>query len=178
MDGFYYSDNNFKTALKPFRFQPPASIMGVTVFEKIDVNTFLVGSFEGLFTWNSQTGEVFDYIKKQQYISPSRNSRPIGDFLVSGYTRDYKNREYFFDYNYGAVNINGAEKFATLSQKVIGDTPISLWNVALEIHTGRIYQSIIGDFYVLIVPLTGLFVLFILISGFIVWLKSRKTSDY
>jgi hypothetical protein len=178
MGGFYYSDNNFKTALKPFRFQPPASIMGVTVFEKINVNTFLVGSFEGLFTWNSQTGEVFDYIKKQQYTSPSRSSRPIGDFLVSGYTRDYKKREYFFDYNIGAVNINGAEKFATLSQKVINDTPMSLWNVALEIHTGRIYQSIIGDFYVLIVPLTGLFVVFILISGFIVWLKTRKKSDY
>jgi uncharacterized iron-regulated membrane protein len=49
-----------------------------------------------------------------------------------------------------------------------------LWNVALEIHTGRIYQSLIGDFYVLIVPLTGIFVLFILVSGFIVWLKTRK----
>ena len=34
-----------------------------------------------------------------------------------------------------------------------------------------------GDFYVLIVPLTGLIVLFILISGFIVWLKIRKTTQ-
>ena len=178
MDGFYYSDDNFKTELKQFIFQPPASIMGVTVFEKIDSYNYLVGSFEGLFTWNSQTGEVFDYIKKQRYISPSHNTRPIGDFLVSGYTHDYKNQEYFFDYNMGAININGAERFATLPQKVIIDTPVSLWNVALEIHTGRIYQSIIGDFYVLIVPLTGLFVLFILISGFIVWLKTRKKTDY
>ena len=78
----------------------------------------------------------------------------------------------------GALNINGPERFAILPQKVISDTPISLWNVALEIHTGRIYQSLIGDFYVLIVPLTGLFVLFILISGFIVWLKIRKKADY
>jgi hypothetical protein len=178
MEGFYYSDDNFKTELKQFRFQPPASIMGVTVLEKIDVNTFLIGSFEGLFTWNSQTGEVFDYIKKQQYTPPSRNSRPIGDFSVSGFTRDYKNQEYFFDYNAGAVNINGAEGFAILPQKIIKDSPISLWNLALEIHTGRIYQSIIGDFYVLIVPITGIFVLFILISGFIVWLKIRKKVNY
>jgi len=178
MDGFYYSDDNFKTDLKQFRFQPPASIMGVTVLEKIESNTFLVGSFEGLFTWNTQTGEVYDYIKKQQYTSPSHNSRPIGDFLVSGFTRDYKNQEYFFDYNIGTVNINGTEEFAILPKKIIKDAPISLWNLALEIHTGRIYQSIIGDFYVLIVPLTGLFVLFILISGFIVWLKIRKKVDY
>ena len=178
MDGFYYSDDNFKTELKQFRFQPPASIMGVTVLEKFDSFKYLVGSFEGLFVWNSQSGEIFDYIKKQQFTPPSRNSRPIGDFLVSGFTRDYKNQEYYFDYNKGATNINGAERFAALPQKVINDTPISLWNVALEIHTGRIYQSLIGDFYVLIVPLTGMIVLFILVSGFIVWLKIRKKVDY
>ena len=110
------------------------------------------------------------------YTAPSNRGRPIGEFLVSGFTRDFKNQEYYFDYDRGAVNINGFQRFATLPEKVIRDTPMSLWNVALEIHTGRIYQSIIGDFYVLIVPFTGLFVLFILISGFIVWLKIRKTE--
>jgi hypothetical protein len=174
MEGFYYSDDNFKTELKHFKFQPPASIMGVTVFEKIEGNTYLVGSFEGLFTWNSQTGEVSDYIKKQQYTPPSRNGRPIGDFLVSGFTRDYKNQEFVFDYDKGAININGLQRFAPFPENIIRDTPMSLWNVALEIHTGRIYQSIIGDFYVLIVPLTGLVVLFILISGLIVWFKMKR----
>jgi hypothetical protein len=170
-EGFYYSDDNFKAELKRFNFQPPVSVMGVTVFEKTDPDTYLVGSFEGLFKWSSKTGEINDYIKKQPYASPSRNSRPIGDFLVSGYTHDYKNKEYFFDYNIGATNINGPEDFAVLPQKIISDIPISLWNTALEIHTGRIFHSLIGDFYVLIVPVTGLVVLFILISGFIVWLK-------
>lgn len=176
MDGFYYSDDNFKTELKQFRFQPPVSIMGVTVFEKVDPYRYLVGSFEGLFTWNSKTGEVYDYIKKQPYTNVTHRGKPIGDFLVSGYTRDYNNQEYFFDYNLGAINIKGTDRFAVLPQNIINGSPISLWNVALEIHTGRIYQSLIGNFYVLIVPLTGLFVLFILISGFIVWLKIRKTD--
>jgi hypothetical protein len=178
MDGFYYSEDNLKTELKQFKFQPPASIMGVTVFEKIDTYKYLVGSFEGLFTWNSQTGEVFDYIKKQLYTAPSNRGRPIGEFLVSGFTRDLNHTEFYFDYDRGAVNINGSQRFATIPEKVIRHTPMSLWNVALEIHTGRIYQSIIGDFYVLVVPLTGLIVLFILISGFIVWLKIRKKTDY
>ncbi len=174
MDGFYYSDDNFRTELKQFRYQPPASIMGVNVFEKMGPYKYLVGSFEGLFTWNSKTGEVFDYIKKQPYAAPAANSRPIGDFLVSGYTHDYQNQEYFFDYNNGAVSINSPERFAGLPDNIIDAAPISLWNVALEIHTGRIYQSITGDFYVLIVPLTGIFVMFILISGFLLWLKTRK----
>lgn len=178
MDGLYYSDDNFKTELKQYLFQPPASVMGVTVFEKIDSYKYLVGSFEGLFVWNSQSGEVIDYVKKQPYVTPTSLGKPIGDYLVSGFTRDFKNQEYFFDYEKGATNINGAERFPDLPRKVIDDSPISLWNVALEIHTGRIYQSLIGDFYVLIVPLMGMIVLFILISGFIVWLKIRNKVDY
>jgi uncharacterized iron-regulated membrane protein len=63
-----------------------------------------------------------------------------------------------------------------MPEKIAGQ-PISLWNTALEIHTGRIFQSILGDFYILIVPLTGLSLLFILISGFVVWFKLfRKNS--
>jgi hypothetical protein len=178
MDGLYYSDDNFKTELKQYLFQPPASVMGVTVFEKIDSYKYLVGSFEGLFVWNSQSGEVIDYVKKQPYVTPTSLGKPIGDYLVSGFTRDFKNQEYFFDYDKGATNINGAERFPDLPGKVIDDSPISLWNVALEIHTGRIYQSLIGDFYVLIVPLMGMIVLFILISGFIVWLKITNKVDY
>jgi hypothetical protein len=58
----------------------------------------------------------------------------------------------------GAININGTEKYAVLSEKTVMYTTISLWNKVLEIHTGRIYHSIIGDLYVLIVPLTGLVV--------------------
>ena len=151
--------------------------MGVNVLEKIQKDTFLVGSFEGLFAWNSQTGYVFDYIKKEEYAGTSQRGKPIGDFLVSGYTGDYKNQEIYFDYDRGAVSLNDFGNFAIMPEQTIGNSPISLWNVALEIHTGRIYQPLIGDFYVLIVPLTGLIVLFILISGFIVWLKIRKTRQ-
>jgi hypothetical protein len=177
MDGFYYSDDNFKSELKRFDYQPPASIMGVTVFEKTADNTYLVGSFEGLFKWNSRTGETSDYIKKQLHTHRQGNRRPTGEFLVSGFVSGNNKEEYFFDYNNGAVNINESKTFADMPQNVINDSPVSLWNIALEIHTGRIYHFLIGDFYVLIVPLTGLIILFILISGFIVWLKTRKTSD-
>jgi hypothetical protein len=175
-EGFYYSDDNFHTDLKKFIHQPPASIMGVNVLEKTGTDTYLVGSFEGLFEWNSGDGEIFDYIKKQKYLPPSERGRPIGDFLISGFTSDYKDREFYFDYTSGAGMISGSESFPPLPGNVIDKTPMSLWNVALEIHTGRIYQPVIGDFYVLIVPLTGLIVLFILISGFIVWLRIRKNS--
>ena len=42
-------------------------------------------------------------------LHPAEEKGRQGDYLVSGFTRDYKNQEYFFDYNMGAININGPE---------------------------------------------------------------------
>ena len=177
LNGFYYSDDNFKSKLKKFDYQPPASVMGVTVFEKRDTNTYLIGSFEGLFLWNYKTGDLYDYIKKETFIPPVKKTRPIGEYLVSGYTKDYKNQEIFFEYNIGAININNNKNFVSLPKNIIKESPISLWNVALEVHTGRIFQFIFGDFYILIIPLVGLTLLFILISGFVVWYKLHRNKQ-
>ena len=168
-EALFYSDDNFQSELKKIIYQPPMSIMGVNVFRKVSSDTYLIGSFEGLFLWNSEIGSVFDYIKKEVYKRPERKSQPLGQFMVTAYSNDFYNSEIYFDYNFGAQSING-NNFAGMPDK-ISNQKISLWNTALEIHTGRIFQRILGDFYILIVPLTGLSVLFILISGFVVWFK-------
>ena len=173
-EAIYYSDDNFKSELKKFSDQPPLSIMGVNVFRKFAPDTYLIGSFLGLFVWNSKTGEVLDYIKKEPYVKPKKISRPIGEFMVTAYSNDFYNSEIYFDYNSGVQSING-NKFADMPDK-ISNQKISLWNTALEMHTGRIFQSILGDFYILIVPLTGLSLLFILISGFVLWYKLFRKS--
>ncbi|MBN2891700.1 MAG: PepSY domain-containing protein [Bacteroidales bacterium] len=178
MDGFFYSDDNFKSELKKFEIQPPASIMGVNVFEKADTNTYLIGSFEGLFLWNSDSGEIIDFIKKGKYTPPEKKGRPIGEYMISGFSKDFKNKEIYFDYNSGVDCIVDEVSFVDMPKEIIKKSPISLWNFALEFHTGRIYQTIIGDFYVLVVPLVGLSVLFILISGFWVWYRVFRGKQY
>jgi len=174
-EALYYSDDNFQSELKKFSYQPPMSVMGVNVFVKVTSDTYLIGSFEGLFVWNSKTGITTDYIKKEPYKKPVRKSRPIGQFMVTAYSNDFYNSEIYFDYNSGAQSING-NNFAGMPGN-ISNQKISLWNTALEMHTGRIFQSILGDFYILIVPLTGLALLFILISGFVVWFKLFRTTQ-
>ena len=174
--GFYYSDDNFNSELKPFKVQPPASIMGVNVLKKTDKDTYLVGSFEGLFLWNPVSGTIYDVIKKEPYVKKEIAGPPIGDYLITGYSNDFHEQEIAFDYDKGALNINKGKRFPPLPGNVHDAYRISLWNLALEIHTGRIYESLLGIFYVLIVPLTGLMLLFILISGFIVWWKLHRLT--
>lgn len=171
-DGMFYSDDNFKTELKIFRFQPPVSVMGLNVFKKVASDQYMIGSFEGLFLWKSQSGRVFDLIMNEPYIQPTSKSKPIGQFLITGFSNDFDNDKVFFDYNLGACDMS--EDAFPIMPDEIKNQPISLWNISLEVHTGRIFQNILSDFYILIVPLTGLALLFILISGFIVWYKSIK----
>jgi len=170
-EGFYSFDNNFSAEAKLFDYQPPASIMGVTVLENLGNNNLMVGSFEGLFSWNYKTGEVFDLIKNEPYYRQLKKGPPIGDYKVSGFSSDYKGQLIVFEYQNGAININHGADFSPMSQNIIENTPMSLWNFALEVHTGRIYSVLLGMFYILVVPIGGILILLTLVSGIVIWLK-------
>ncbi len=170
-EGFYSFDKDFKNKAKLFEIQPPASVMGVTVFEQLNAENVMVGSFEGLFSWNYKTGEVFDLIKKQPYYAPEQKGPPIGDYKISGYSSDFKGQPIAFEYQHGAINIDGGSEFTQMPENIIENAPMSLWNLALEVHTGRIYGAFLGMFYILVVPLSGILILLTLIGGIVVWYK-------
>ena len=174
--GVYYSDDNLQSNLKRFYPQPPLSVMGITVFKKTESNKYLIGSFEGLFEWNTKTDYIEDYIKKTEYIRPKKKSRPLGEFMVAGFTTDYNNSEIYFDYNNGAASIDKKSKFIDMNSE-IQNQPISLWNVALEIHTARMYKIFFGKYYILFIPIAGFLIIFILVSGLIVWFRKYRNVD-
>ncbi len=175
-DGIFYSDDNFHSSLKRYMVQPPISVMGVNTFEFINSDNILVGSFEGLFLWQPNSGQIIDWITKEPYNPYQRGISPIGEYLITGTVRDNTNNIIFFDYDRGASYIRYGQQFPKMPA-IIKNQPISLWNVALEFHTGRIFGSILGSFYILIVPLIGLIILFILISGFWVWFKQNRKKQ-
>lgn len=172
-EGIYACDPHFENSPVIFPYQPPVSVMGITVMQKLNADQWLIGSFEGLFAWNPGSGLVMDYISKKPYHSLASKGRPTGENLVSGFISDKAFGEVFFDYNLGASNITSGGSFVAMPPE-IQNSRISLWNVALEFHTARIFHALIGEFYILIVPLTGLSTLLILISGFIVWYKHHR----
>lgn len=175
--GFYAANESLNKPLIKFRSQPPASVMGITVFKEYAPLQYLVGSFEGLFIWNIRNNQIFDFIEKKPYVPVRTKSRPLGNYLVSGYSNDFNANNLVFEYGYGTISLNN-RAFAKMPEE-IKNQGISLWNLALEIHTGRIFETILQDFYILIVPITGLSIIFILISGFLVWYKlfRKKKKD-
>jgi len=172
-DGFYAADENLSRPMIMFYSQPPVSLMGCNVLEPVDSTKYLIGSFSGMYTWDAANGEVADFFTGNGYVAPSGMSRPVSDNMVAGYIKDHLNNQWVFDYNKGIEAISSATTWE-MPGDVKLESPISLWNLALEIHTGRILEQFIGMFYLLYIPVAGICVIMVLVSGFLVWLLAHR----
>ncbi len=180
-EGIFVTDEKFQEPMQRMINEPPVSIMGCNVLEKKEKGTYLVGSFNGLFLWNPFTGQVFDYLSGSPYQAPQVAGPPISKDMIDGWFTDSSANEFYFDYNHGVFPIRNNAKFGEMSSEIISKSPISLWNLSLEVHTGRIFESILGIFYILYVPIAGICILIVLISGFFIWWigyrgKNKKTG--
>ncbi len=173
-DGMYFSDRNLKS-VSSFQVQPPVSVMGITSFSKFNEYTYIVGSFSGLFLWNPNSPEIIDYTSGSLYTENS-GGRPIGEYKVTGTIADYSGRLYMVDYGSGIMPLGHEGVFPAMPDNILEVSKMSLWNFALEIHTGRIFENITGAFYILIVPLAGLTGITVVISGYLLWRRKYRSQ--
>jgi hypothetical protein len=146
--------------------------MGLNVFRPLGEMKYLTGSFNGMFLWNLQTGQISDFFTGAPYKPTQGTGKPIADNMIAGLveTGDYA---WWFDYNRGALPLTGVP-FPDMPEEIHRKSPVSLWNASLEIHTGRIFEHIVGQFYILYVPLAGLCLIMVLTSGFFIWWKAYR----
>lgn len=171
---FFFSEPGETPA--PFMIQPPVSVMGISAFGPYGEEAYVVGSFTGLFLWNPSDPVVYNLITGGQYVEVS--GRPVGDFKISGIISDGIGRRYISDYDMGLLPLGHEGTFPKMPDNIREESKISLWSVSLEIHTGRIFNSLMGSFYILVVPLAGLTGITVVISGYMVWRrKYRKRPD-
>ena len=175
-EGIFFIDEQFQGPMLQPQSQPPVSIMGCNVLEKRTQGTYLVGSFNGLFLWSPLSGQVIDYLSGGPYQAPQVAGPPISNNMVDGWMTDPSGKEFYFDYNHGVVPIGHTASFGEMSAEIIKKSPISLWNLSQEIHTGRIFEPLLGMFYILYVPLAGICILIVLISGFFIWWIGYRKS--
>lgn len=175
-DGIYMMDPVRLEPKVPIS-QPPVSIMGITVFRNYQKDYYLVGSFSGLFLWNPDEGKVFDLITGEPYREAG-TGRPVGDYKVTGLVIDFRENPYLVDYSFGIKPIHHDSFFPEMPENIVRESKISLWNLCLEIHTGRIFENITGGFYIFIVPLAGITGIIVVISGYLLWRRKYKRQGY
>lgn len=190
-EGFLKVDADFQKA--PVFFDkdkaPVISPMGITVFERIKADEWLVGSFSGLYRWNAQTGRVVDAFTGKP--EDKKTMRPVSNSLVSGYSGDFLGgKSLIFDYAKGAQEMgklmsesamsdksmsdNATETAPLVMPEILSHAKMSLWNVALELHVGRCYTPFLGPISDLFVFLSGLLISLVLLSGFIILHRQKR----
>ncbi len=170
-DGFLYTDAAFHDAptVLDASSTPPVSPMGANVFRQEADGTWLIGSFSGLFRWNGETGEITDCFTQQV---PERGfGGALSAHLVSGYSTHF-GRPVVFDYASGA---NEGRPWKS-QPALLAQVPLSLWNVALELHVGRCYAPVLGPLSELFVFLWGTLSTLVLLSGYIIQRRRARKS--
>lgn len=161
-DGFYQL-RSLHAVPEKLANTPPVSVMGVNVWHEDNNGDWLVGSFSGMYRWNRITGRITDYTTgKPASLKPGP---PFGLLPVAGFTADFHKHSYIADYEKGCDFAPMPSSFRSL--------PMSLWDVALEIHSGRIYvlDNVASMIFVFI---AGLLVVWVLWSGYRLRIKSPK----
>lgn len=139
---------------------PHVSVMGLTVMQKDARGSWICGSMSGLVVWDRQHGTVTDaFTGRRPVIARS----PVGSHAVTGYCADFAS-PVIVDYYKGT-------QFAP-QPRWMNDLPMSLWNVALEFHSGRIYAGAIGSF--LFIFLIGIVAVWCLWTGWKVRIKVKR----
>lgn len=170
-DGFFTVDRDFRDAPRDFgnAIVPPVSPMGVNVLIEKAPGEWLVGSFTGMYVWEPDSGRVTDWFTGKPYRK-KKAGPPVSDRMVAGYTADLASgAPTVFDYTRGAEGLPPMPA-------VMEERPMSLWNVAQEVHTGRIYDALSGPVAPLFIFLAGTSAIAVLVSGLILYRRRRPSK--
>ena len=192
-EGFLRVDEDFSQAPKmlPDDECPKLSPMGVTVWESDGKGGWIVGSFRGIYRWNPvnhSLNQILDYFTGKP--SEETSMIPISDNLVCGYSEDFLGgKPLVFDFAKGVEDAKGqavalcndepkkSRNEESMSDLICETAPMSLWNVALELHVGRCYSPFLGLLSDLFVFLSGLLITLVLLSGYIISHRRRKKAQ-
>ena len=192
-EGFLRVDEGFSQAPKmlPDDECPKLSLMGVTVWESDGKGGWIVGSFRGIYRWNPvnhSLNQILDYFTGKP--SEETSMIPISDNLVCGYSEDFLGgKALVFDFAKGVEDAKGqavalcndepktSRNEESMSDLICETAPMSLWNVALELHVGRCYSPFLGPLSDLFVFLSGLLITLVLLSGYIISHRRRKKAQ-
>lgn len=133
---------------------PPISVMGINVWERAEDGRWICGSFSGMYYWNRSQGVCTDWFTGA--VADSKPGPPFGKRAVAGYSADLADAPFAVEYNDGTDAIAQPDALSKL--------PMSLWNLALEIHSGRIFIGQIATY--VFVFILGLAIVWCLVSGY------------
>ena len=171
-EGFYSLKLN-NGAMNKIESAPPVSVMGLNVLQKDANGKWYCGSFSGLFVWDRQKGTAIDYFTHMP--APKKAGAPFGKKAIAGMSQDFvhKSSEASMTYNRSAIIADYYDGTTIIAQpSSMNYLPMSLWNIALEIHSGRFFIGNIATYIFIFVM--GILAIWCLWSGYNIRLAKKK----
>lgn len=163
-DSYFTGDfrDGFDKALPPIPIFP----MGATVFTE-ENGKYIIGSFLGLFECDLESGRVVDLVAKE--TANIENPFMPGKNMITGMALMPSGERLIATHDIGLIN---SETFA-MPKSIAENYQMPLWNYMFELHNGRLFKSMIGGSYILLVPLSGILLLMVTLSGLYRYLKKK-----
>lgn len=114
--------STFNPQLKRIDNAPEVSVMGLNAWQPLVDNLWVCCSFSGMTIWERDA---------QANETTQKREMSFGDKAISGYSSDIGELPFVVNYVKGTDVIAQPSALCTL--------PMSLWNVALEVHSGRLF---------------------------------------
>lgn len=147
-----------------WQVQPPVSPMGINVFTQRPEGQWLIGSFSGLYEVTPQDSlPLRDYFSGESHRE-LKHVRPVTPHAVTGMILGTTASEDLVASYSEGIEVPASPSLPQPTE--INDLSYSLWQYALEWHTGRLYRPLIGGLGVdLFIFLLGLATVLVLWSG-------------
>lgn len=170
-DGMWVGSIEKNTTFEEQKIPLSVFAMGATVFEEEQTGSWLVGSFGGLQRYFPKTEKAQKLLK----IKPPKQKGMPGNLLVTSYVKAPDKNYYVLGHYKGLCDLKGNPQPDVLKmpQIIREEYKMPLWNFLFELHNARIFKSVLGGFYILIIPLGGLLSVLIVLSGIFDYFKRK-----
>jgi hypothetical protein len=170
-NGLWRGAADLQGEFRPLNLPVPIHGMGVTVLEGMAEGQLLIGSFSGLFVAEENQGRIWRLRRPGlQESNPYQSNDLVSGVVMAGghpYVR--------FDYHDGMLPMTaGQPSLPVMSDEMAAAAPMSMWHYLFEFHNGRIFEPWLGPWYLLIIPLSGIILLLLCVSGAYDWWCRRK----
>nr|WP_277464313.1 PepSY-associated TM helix domain-containing protein [Parabacteroides sp. PF5-6] len=169
----FFSLASLDAAPRRMPYQPPVSVMGLNAFHPLGDDYWITGSFNGLLLWNRTNGEIIDGFTGMPYRA-APGGMPFGNQKVSGFAADFTGKVFIFLYDTGAFAFEADKGFIAMPEEH-ARRPMSWWNLALEMHTGRLF-TFLGLASLLYPFLLGVLSFIMIYSGWKVYRRKRHPA--
>ncbi|WP_054701890.1 PepSY-associated TM helix domain-containing protein [Desulfosarcina cetonica] len=169
-NGFFKGPADFSRPFEKLVINLPVGGMGLDVLDPLTDGRLLMGSFRGLYVWDPATNAITNIRGRSTAggHNPGKSvDRAVGAAIFKGELL------FWADYREGLKMVRSDAAQPVMPPEIAAHAGLSLWHVLFLIHNGRIFQDWIGNYTGWIVPIGGIALVIVVLSGSYDWLHRK-----